>query len=89
MPGQHNRPGGRCRARGGPELGPSAKGSQPSVRQLFVGRNPKITPFMTGFMNPADDSFSGRPAYFLQLPDGSLLISDEQLGAVYRISYVR
>ena len=44
---------------------------------------------MTGFMNPADDSLSGRPADFLQLPDGSLLISDEQLGAVYRISHAK
>ena len=34
-------------------------------------------------------SFWGRPAYFLQMPDGSLLVSDEQLGAIYRISYAR
>jgi glucose/arabinose dehydrogenase len=53
------------------------------------GRNPRVTPFLTGFLNPATDSFTGRPAYFLQLPDGSLLVSDEHLGAVYRISYAR
>ena len=34
-----------------------------------------------------DNSFWGRPAYIAQLKDGSLLISDEQLGAIYRISY--
>ncbi len=53
------------------------------------GKNPKITPFMTGFLNPANDSFSGRPTYFLQMPDGALLVTDEQLGAIYRISYAR
>ena len=52
-------------------------------------RNPKIEPFMTGFVNPAADTFSGRPTYFLQMPDGALLVSDEQLGAIYRITYAR
>jgi glucose/arabinose dehydrogenase len=60
-----------------------------TVRAGADGSGAKIEPFMTGFMNPADDSFSGRPTYFLQLPDGSLLLSDEQLGAVYRISHAR
>ena len=41
-----------------------------------------------GFLN-ADDTFNGRPAYIHQQPDGSLLISDEQLGAIYRVSYSR
>jgi glucose/arabinose dehydrogenase len=51
------------------------------------GKNAKITPFITGFMNPADQSFWGRPAYLLQMPDGSMLVSDEQLGAIYRVTY--
>jgi glucose/arabinose dehydrogenase len=59
------------------------------VRADASGASARVEPFMTGFMNPADDSFSGRPTYFLQQPDGSLLVSDEQLGAVYRISYAR
>jgi glucose/arabinose dehydrogenase len=59
---------------------------------MMVRANPdgslaQVTPFITGFMNPADNSFWGRPAYMMQLPDGSLLLSDEQLGAIYRISY--
>jgi glucose/arabinose dehydrogenase len=53
------------------------------------GTNARITPFMTGFLDSSTNAFSGRPTYFLQLPDGSLLISDEQLGAIYRISYSR
>ena len=59
------------------------------VQMDAQGANAKTVPFMTGFANPAADTFSGRPTYFLQLPDGSLLVSDEQLGAIYRISYAR
>ncbi len=60
-----------------------------TVRADADGRNVTVTPFMTGFLDPASDTFSGRPAYLLQLADGSLLVSDEQLGAIYRISYAR
>ena len=59
------------------------------VRANPDGSNPQVAPFITGFMNPADQSFWGRPVYMMQLPDGSLLLSDEQLGAIYRISYAR
>jgi glucose/arabinose dehydrogenase len=58
-----------------------------TVRAGADGSNPKIEPFMTGFADPDSDKFSGRPAYLLQLPDGSLLVSDEQLGAIYRITH--
>lgn len=53
------------------------------------GKNVKVTPFLTGFLDPATDKFWGRPTYLQQLPDGSMLVSDEQLGAIYRISYAR
>jgi glucose/arabinose dehydrogenase len=53
------------------------------------GNNPRVTPFVTGFLDARTDEFWGRPTYMLQLPDGSLLLSDEQLGAIYRISYAR
>ena len=33
------------------------------------------------------ESVWGRPADVLVLPDGSLLISDDQAGAIYRVSY--
>ncbi len=58
-----------------------------NVRAGADGKSAKVTPFMTGFMNPKDDSFWGRPAYIHQMKDGSLLVTDEQLGAIYRISY--
>jgi len=60
-----------------------------NVRETPDGKNVKVTPFMTGFMNPKDQSFWGRPAYLLQMPDGAMLVSDEQLGAIYRVSYAR
>jgi glucose/arabinose dehydrogenase len=60
-----------------------------NIRVTPDGKNAKITPFLTGFMNPKDQTFWGRPAYILQMPDGALLVSDEQLGAIYRISYAR
>jgi glucose/arabinose dehydrogenase len=59
------------------------------VRTDAQGNNPRIQPFMTGFLDPINDSFSGRPTYMLQLPDGSLLVSDEQMGAIYRVSYAK
>ena len=36
-----------------------------------------------------DESVAGRPVDLLQLTDGSLLISDDQNGIVYRVSYAR
>ena len=59
------------------------------VRANADGGAAQITPFITGFMDSSDQSFWGRPTYMLQLPDGSLLLPDEQLGAVYRITYAR
>ncbi|NQW81393.1 MAG: PQQ-dependent sugar dehydrogenase, partial [Polaromonas sp.] len=53
------------------------------------GKNPKVTPFITGFKEDSQDTFWGRPTYLLQMPDGAMLLSDEQLGAIYRISYAK
>ena len=53
------------------------------------GKDPKITPFMTGFINAKEGKYDfwGRPAYLLQMPDGALLVSDEQNGTIFRVSY--
>ena len=53
------------------------------------GKNAKTAPFLTGFLDAQTQAFSGRPAYLLQMPDGSMLVSDEQMGAIYRISYAK
>ena len=47
----------------------------------------KVTPFMTGFMDKKANQFWGRPADVLPLPDGSMLVADEQNGAIYRVTY--
>ncbi len=59
-----------------------------NVRTGADGKEAKLTPFLTGF-NESKDSYKfwGRPAYVAQMPDGALLVSDEQVGAIYRISY--
>ncbi|MCK8782964.1 PQQ-dependent sugar dehydrogenase [Roseomonas sp. NAR14] len=50
---------------------------------------PRMEPFMTGLLDGANNQFLGRPTDVQQLPDGSLLVSDEQNGAIYRIAYGR
>jgi glucose/arabinose dehydrogenase len=42
-------------------------------------------PFITGFLE--DNKYIGRPVDVLQLKDGSVLVSDDWNGAVYRITY--
>ena len=42
-------------------------------------------PFVEGWLK--DGEVSGRPVDILVAPDGSLLVSDDFSGAIYRISY--
>jgi glucose/arabinose dehydrogenase len=42
-------------------------------------------PFITGFLE--DNKYIGRPVDVMQMKDGSLLVSDDWNGAVYRITY--
>jgi len=44
-----------------------------------------IEPFLTGFLK--DNNFIGRPVDLQVMKDGSLLVSDDFAGAIYRISY--
>ncbi|MEI7804981.1 MAG: PQQ-dependent sugar dehydrogenase [Hyphomicrobiales bacterium] len=57
---------------------------------IFVKLNPDGTvksmePFITGFL--VDNNYLGRPVDVEQMKDGSLLVSDDWNGAVYRITY--
>jgi glucose/arabinose dehydrogenase len=45
-----------------------------------------VEPFLTGLLDEANQRFLGRPVDVLVLRDGSLLVSDEQNGAIYRVS---
>lgn len=51
------------------------------------GAKATLTPFMTGLLDEKANAFHGRPTYLFQMADGSLLVSDEHNGAIYRISY--
>lgn len=43
--------------------------------------------FASGWLNEKEDKAWGRPVDVLVLPDGSMLVSDDHAGAIYRISY--
>jgi len=50
------------------------------------GTADKTVPFAEGWLTP-NHEYMGRPVDVAQLPDGSLLVSDDLVGALYRISY--
>ena len=52
---------------------------------------PKMEPFLTGFLldEKADPPMWGRPNDVLVMRDGSLLVSDDQNGIIYRVSYAK
>ncbi|PQV52049.1 sorbosone dehydrogenase family protein [Paraburkholderia sp. BL21I4N1] len=50
------------------------------------GRNAHQEVFAEGWLQPGETVW-GRPADVLPMPDGSLLISDDYAGAIYRVTY--
>lgn len=55
------------------------------VRLDDTGRAVAYEPFVEGWLR--GQSAWGRPADVLVMPDGSLLVSDDHAGAIYRVSY--
>ncbi len=55
------------------------------VRLNDDGEAARYEPFATGWLQDGDNW--GRPVDVLQTPAGALLVSDDQTGAIYRISY--
>ena len=53
---------------------------------LHNGRAGTPQPFITGWLK--GQKTLGRPVDFLNLPDGSLLISDDHAGLIYRVHAV-
>ena len=43
--------------------------------------------FASGWLNESTGEYSGRPVDAVELQDGSILVSDDLVGAIYRISY--
>ncbi len=54
---------------------------------LENGEVQDVSVFADGWLNEEAQTSWGRPVDVLQMPDGSLLVSDDQAGLVYRISY--
>ena len=49
------------------------------------GTMKSMEPFITGFLE--NNSYIGRPVDVMQMKDGSMLVSDDWNGAVYRVTY--
>jgi len=45
-------------------------------------------PFASGWLDDATQKVWGRPVDVLELPDGSILVSDDQANVIYRITYL-
>jgi glucose/arabinose dehydrogenase len=60
-------------------------GYRVSFVRIEGGRATAYEPFATGWLRGS--SASGRPADVLVMPDGSLLVSDDKAGRIYRITY--
>ena len=51
------------------------------------GSADKTEVFAEGWLDPETNQFRGRPVDVAPMPDGSLLVSDDFAGAIYRITY--
>ena len=51
-----------------------------------TGTSTSYQPFIKGWLQE-DNEIMGRPVAFLQMPDGSVLISDDHAGIIYRVTY--
>lgn len=58
-----------------------------SLVKIKDGKAVSYSPFPSGWLNEESQEVSGRPVDLVQMPDGSLLVSDDQAGKVYRITY--
>jgi glucose/arabinose dehydrogenase len=57
------------------------------VRLDAAGNALSYEPFAEGWLDAASQNAWGRPADVLVAADGSLLVSDDTAGAIYRIRY--
>jgi glucose/arabinose dehydrogenase len=62
-------------------------GYRVSLVRVKDGQAVSYEPFAQGWLQ--GEEAWGRPADVQELPDGSLLVSDEKAGAIYRITYAR
>lgn len=57
------------------------------VKVNEAGKATGYTTFASGWMDDATQKVWGRPVDVLLMPDGSMLVSDDQAGVIYRILY--
>ncbi len=62
-------------------------GYKVSLVRVVDSKAVSYEPFATGWLNEADQKAWGRPVDVLVLPDGSMLVSDDRAGIIYRITY--
>jgi glucose/arabinose dehydrogenase len=60
-------------------------GYRVTLVRLKGGHPASYEPFVEGWLE--SESVSGRPVDILVMPDGSMLVSDDHAGAIYRITY--
>ncbi len=58
-----------------------------SLVKIENGKVVSYQPFASGWLNEETQKVWGRPVDVLLLPDGSMLVSDDQAGVIYRITY--
>jgi glucose/arabinose dehydrogenase len=69
-----------------------SKKSGYKLNLVKINSNNEVTgseTFASGWLNEETQEVSGRPVDVLQLPDGSLLVSDDHAGKIYRITYAK
>lgn len=62
-------------------------GYEVSLVKMTNGKATGYEPFATGWLNETTQVPWGRPVDVLVLPDGSMLVSDDTVGVIYRITY--
>ncbi len=60
-------------------------GYQVSLVKIKENKALSYTPFITGWQK--NENYWGRPVELLEMPDGSVLLSDDYAGIIYRITY--
>lgn len=58
-----------------------------SLVKLDGGKATSYEPFASGWLDEVAQKAWGRPVDVLMLPDGSMLVSDDMAGIIYRIAY--
>ncbi len=62
-------------------------GARVMVTTIAEDGTATMKPFAEGWLDDENGEYLGRPTAIAQLRDGSLLVSDDLAGAIYRISY--